>query len=507
MMKRFIDSEAKQQLAVLFVSLAFYIITAAPTVLWGDDAAYQRSYYMSHLDYSPVGHPLWHILAYPFRYLPFGDVAYRANLVSALFGALTLWLVYIITGFFAKNAKARLISTAILAVSHTFWQHSVRAEVYTLNCFFFVAVWYLLLKWNETGKINWLLMAFFVWVLSLGNHIQMVVSVPAYCYLALMRLRFKRDALKVILMTSVAIIVCGIVFALNPFLRNRVIESWNITMQYVWPIRISSSIVALGVVMLGYNLMLGSLVGVAGVVRLWRKSTHHAIVFMLFISANMLVTLLFNVPADYVYYMPAYVALAIACASGLEWVKVRWPGLRWSIITIIFVIVPVVTYWITPKIAAYYEYTLFHARDLPGRDSRRYFLWPPKNGYRGAREYGEAALISVKANALILADGTPAMTLWYLQYVEGIRPDVRVVLLDSVKDSVMPHSVKKRQLENGLDRWRLIGSQTDFLVEQIVLRPVYLADVQLYYEYDKIKEYFDIIPYGPIYELRTRHNY
>jgi hypothetical protein len=475
--KSFLGIESRRRWAVLLIALALYVATLAPTVLWGDDAAFQRHIYTFEVNLSPQGHPLWTIVARPFLYFPLGDVAYRANLVSAVFGALTLLLVYAITGYFADSVPARLLATAVLGLSHTFWLHCVRAEVYTLNTFFFTAVWLALLKWDEEGWWRWLLLAAVTWLVSLANHLLMITALPGCLLLVVPRLlhRFSRRwALVAGVASAIAI---GFLLALLPPLRYLIVSAW----QAVWPPRFTLRALLLGVGFLGYNLMLSTPVALAGWAQLWHRARSHAVAIALFVLMNSAFALTFVAPDVYVFFLPSYVALAVTCAPGLAWLAQRWVGRRWLVLALLLLALPVATYRATPLIVNELNAHLLPVRDLPGRDAETFFLWPPKTGYRGAREYGEAALASVPPNALILADATPRKTLWYLQRVEGLRPDVLVM---------------DQQFGEGL--------QAPFLVEQSATRPVFLADVQAYYDIVEIEEHFEILPFGPIYELRPR---
>ena len=81
-------------LLVFLVSLFFYLITLAPTIFDGlDSIEYTTSAYRLGIPHS-TGYPLYLILGKAFTYLPFGDVGYRINLMSAVFAAATSMLVF-----------------------------------------------------------------------------------------------------------------------------------------------------------------------------------------------------------------------------------------------------------------------------------------------------------------------------------------------------------------------------------------------------------------------------
>ena len=74
--------------------LALYAATSPRSVGPEDDGLFILSSYFLGIEHPP-GYPLFTILGKLFTLLPFGSVAYRVHLLSALFGALTcaaLWM-------------------------------------------------------------------------------------------------------------------------------------------------------------------------------------------------------------------------------------------------------------------------------------------------------------------------------------------------------------------------------------------------------------------------------
>src|ERR687883_1668196 len=72
-------------------AFTLYARTVAPGVLDGDGGEFQTNIY--RLGVSHTGYPLYFLLAKLWTLiLPVGSVAYRANLFSSLFGALTIAL-------------------------------------------------------------------------------------------------------------------------------------------------------------------------------------------------------------------------------------------------------------------------------------------------------------------------------------------------------------------------------------------------------------------------------
>jgi hypothetical protein len=174
---------------VVFVAtLLLYCWTLAPTVTLTDSGeliVVARGLGVAH----PPGFPLWIILAHLASLVPFGNVAVRINLASALFAALAsamLTLVvaelmmtasYLIgpkrrgkgaqrgkkTPGYASGRKdedsgvGRLLVLApalgaglLLGFSRTLWSYATIAEVYTLNTLLICAIFFLMLRWRRS---------------------------------------------------------------------------------------------------------------------------------------------------------------------------------------------------------------------------------------------------------------------------------------------------------------------------------------------------------------------
>jgi hypothetical protein len=166
------------------LAFAVYVQTLLPGVGWGDIARFQ---YVARVWGIPhrFGYPLYIALSRLFGYLPLGNLAYRINLMSALFAALAAVVVYLIVMRLAADWIAAASAALSFAFSLAFWRQAVVAEVYTLNAFLVGAVVLVLLAWHQTHKIGLLYLGIGLYALSFGNHMTVVTLVPAVIYLIL----------------------------------------------------------------------------------------------------------------------------------------------------------------------------------------------------------------------------------------------------------------------------------------------------------------------------------
>src|SRR5574342_92063 len=111
------------------LSLALYVRTLAPSLLYGDIAEFQTLSYTLGMTH-PSGYPTQIIFGKLFTFLPFGNVAYRVNLMSATFGALAVANVYLIVRLLGGWRTAGLVASSALATSVFFWRRTIIAESY-----------------------------------------------------------------------------------------------------------------------------------------------------------------------------------------------------------------------------------------------------------------------------------------------------------------------------------------------------------------------------------------
>jgi hypothetical protein len=164
------------------LALAVYLQTLLPSIGWGDTARFQ---YVARIWGIPhrFGYPLYIAISRFFGYLPIRDLAYRINLMSAVFAALAAVTVYMLVMRLANDWIAAASAALSFAFSRALWGQAVIAEVYTLNAFLVGAVLLVLLAWHQTLKPWLLFLGIGLYALSFGNHMTVVTLLPAVVYL------------------------------------------------------------------------------------------------------------------------------------------------------------------------------------------------------------------------------------------------------------------------------------------------------------------------------------
>lgn len=159
--------------------LAVYAASAPGTVLMEDDGSFILSSYTLGIEHPP-GYPLYILLGKLFTYLPFGSVAYRVHLASALFGALACVLLWMCARLLGVTRLPAYLAALGLGLSPVYWSQALIADVYTLNTLFFVVLLYLALR-ARARLLPAIALAF---GLSMSNHWPlMLLAAPAFAVL------------------------------------------------------------------------------------------------------------------------------------------------------------------------------------------------------------------------------------------------------------------------------------------------------------------------------------
>ncbi|MGC9082849.1 MAG: protein O-mannosyl-transferase family [Anaerolineae bacterium] len=484
--------------SILILALALYIPTLAPGLLWGggDFATFQLKAYLLEIDVPSgiFGHPLWVVLAHPFTWLPVRDVAWRANLASAVFAAGALILVFLTACRLTRSTPASLLATAALAVSHTFWTYAVMAKVYSLNALLLIACIYLLLLWGEKNRSGYLWGFAFLYGLSLLNHLVMATAAAGFlAYIGMVAWR-RRGEPGLGRQLALGALAWAVGVAPYLFLLTRTGTTGSAIgtvlgflrgLGYV-ALRPQALLLGIGVglALLLYQFPVTFLPGFLGLRQLARQAKPEAWMLGLAALGDGLFLLAAADPQaggeywwNLHYYLQMYVVFSLWIAVGFAALWPRFARRRWAIpaVVLLAVVLPVILYALAPAVARPFVSNLPGFRLLPGRDNLTYVLSPWKHRETGAREFGERILSALPPDSVLFADYSIWAVIRYLQMVEGARPDVELV--------------------------QLTGDQVSLILRYRDHPDLFLADVYRYYDLEGIGRYFQIQPAGPVYRL------
>ncbi len=161
-----------------------YLRTLAPTVLYYDapgmlDAVMLQMQAAVLGIAHPTGYPTYLTLTHLFTYLPVGDVAYRANLASAAYGALSVGAVFGAGYLLSRRVVAAAVAAVAFGVGEAIWSQAVIAEVYTMNALLISLTLLALLLWRDRARDRYLLLAALLSGLCLTHHLTSGLLLPA----------------------------------------------------------------------------------------------------------------------------------------------------------------------------------------------------------------------------------------------------------------------------------------------------------------------------------------
>ncbi len=165
-------------LTLFIASLALYVRTLAPSLLFGDSAEFQTIASTLGIGH-PTGYPVYILLAKLFTFIPVHDVAYRVNFFSAFCAALTISLIYLILRKLGTWIIPALYGSLALALAPLFWKHATIAEIYTPSAACLALIVFAVLHVKETNDPRWLFIAGLLGGLSLGIHTTVALAAPA----------------------------------------------------------------------------------------------------------------------------------------------------------------------------------------------------------------------------------------------------------------------------------------------------------------------------------------
>lgn len=494
--------------AVLSVSvpLLIYLLTLAPTVTFFDSGEFITAISSLGTAHSP-GYPLFVNYAKPFTYLPFGSIAFRVNIATAISAAVACYGVYLIVSHILANEdltedhgfsdffkKVIAFCAAVtFAFSARLWLQSNHDKPYPLIAFLSAMIFYLLLLWRDSHRKGeerpaYVYLGAFLAGLAFGAHQTIVLLLPSFAFLILsMNWRLVGRVKELIIAVFFAILGFSVhlhmpVRALqNPLLnwgdsRNLTQFLWNL-LRKGYPVEkpardlslLWAQINAFNVPyeFTGFGLVL-VLIGIAAFLKKRRDEVLAyliGIVFFLLVIAGY-----FNTPADMIFlteefFTPLYLLSAVLIGLGLfALLKNCLAFFSAQVISSL----PV-------KVAAG---AILLA--LPATVCALHYVENDQHENYIAYDYASNTLRSLPQGAALFTWGdSGAFPLWYLQGVEKMRDDLDLLhtphlvfnwYLDSFPDLFRYSMLKSIPMETLSPENALQLA----VAEQIARRPVYI---------------------------------
>ncbi len=417
---------------------ATYAATLAPTVTGEDSGELIAAAHFFGIPHPP-GYPLWTILCGLFiRAMPLGDVAWRANLFSAICASLSTIPLFSGLRLLKLSRPAAMASSLVWALSGTLWSQSVITEVYGLHALLATLLLWTTIKWFCSKERRWLVASAFVFGLGMSNHhTTAFIALPLVCWIigrspALIReWRLITKCLAVFAIALLPYVYLPIRASAEPpmnwgnpatagSLWDHVSRSQYGSMA---PLKVdegrslgrffSQAKYVVGVVCRDMTLPIFILALLGLIWLVFKKPDVGLLVLFWLISCGPLFLLIANIDLDrkfrhamQVFFIPISLALSLPLAFSLDrlghWIRRRAIPFSQPAAAALALAVPLIPL-----------YSNFDRCDY--------------SNYRYAFDHAKAILASTLPNALIFpASDHNTFPLTYLNFVEGVRPDVDI---------------------------------------------------------------------------------
>lgn len=476
-------------LPVFLIALNAYLLTAAPTVTFVDSGELivaTRFLGVAH----PPGFPLYILLAHLATLVPLGNIAQRVNFASAVFAALAAAFLYLLviqviasvrlgSGHTAQarnrpgknrqtnsrqddsgvrsvdgvdvstgpnnlllTAVPALVAALLLAFSRTFWSFGTIAEVYTLNTWLIVLVFYFLFRWRTNGGNVDLYLAALLFGSALGvHHATVALTLPAMAVLVYRTAGWQFFKSKRLLYAAlIAIAALVLVYAYLPLAASRQpVLNWGDprTLQKLWwhvtgrqyqvffsaaPSQMAHQFVEfLKLAAQEFNpvwLPVAFAFVALGLIELFRSDRTTFWFVLLLVVADLAYSMNYEIAEDKgAYYLPAFLAATIAAAFGVRFVLrftmrqfANWRPAT-AIATVLVLLLPAITF-------------------------SRNFPYCNRHGFRVASDYVANMQNSVAPQGMLLtADWQVYSPFLYIREVTQQRRDIVVIDLQMLRRS------------------------------------------------------------------------
>lgn len=426
--------------ALLVAAAAFtiYALGACRTIYVGDSGELVAAVHTLGIPH-PSGYPLYVLLGKLWTVaLPAGSVAFRMSLFSALCAALAVALVFLAARALSLGRAAALAGAVLFAASPSFWGEANVQRVYALNALFVGLATVLAFRWaklreeaaHESGPRD-RLFAWLAFVCGVGasNHTFLAVWGVAFLLFALLRDRGLARRWRTLATAGGAALVGLAIYLWLPLRSRREPRlDWGdpesfgglvavVTRRDFWPRRWWSGWADLPPIVLDYLssfaaelTLAGALLALAGLVAGARRLP--AVLLLALVALGNLAAMAAHGSRSdlflwHRYYIPSYLCAAILAAIGLDRLLAVARARSKPLATGLGALALVAALALVP---------------LRFRDFDR-------SRYRIADDYSRMLLATLPPGAhLAASDDNILFVLIYLQLVEGVRPDVDLIL-------------------------------------------------------------------------------
>lgn len=427
-----VSSTAAFGVVVGAVTLAVYLLTLAPDLYSLDSPELTAAAWRLGIAHAP-GYPLYTLAGWLFSHaFPIGTVAYRLNLLSALFAAAAALLVYAAALRLTSRPALAAAGALMLAFSYYFWADALAAEVYSLDAALFAGLLLAAMAWRQERTLPLAALAGLALGLGMATRTTTLLYLPALALFAWM----SGERSPRTFAAAAGGMAAGLLFYLYLPLRSAAggaigpgdyatdgtlrvwdLATWGGFWQHVTassfqgdafaysPLGALREAGVFGGRLASSFLIVGVPLGIAGAARQWRADRALFVLFAASAGAATLFFINYGAIDKEFMFLPAYVVWALWAVIGLDWAVDALPTGALGDARL-------------PLAAALALPALALAVNLPLVSLR---------GEHRPRNEAEAFLAGVPQGAIVYGPFLDVAPFQYLQQVEGQRPDVALV--------------------------------------------------------------------------------
>lgn len=169
---------ARRQLILFMIAFVLYGLTLYPSFYNFDSAELAIGATELGIVHSP-GYALYLLIAHVFTWLPVGDVGYRLNLLSALYTALTVPVLWTALVLLTRKWRASAIAALCFVLCATVWLNGTVTEVYAAQTLTLAIVFWALMRLRAVRTMGRTLAAGAAFGAAVAMHPSSVLFAPA----------------------------------------------------------------------------------------------------------------------------------------------------------------------------------------------------------------------------------------------------------------------------------------------------------------------------------------
>jgi hypothetical protein len=164
-----------------FIPFVIYVLTLSSEVTFFDSGEFIAASVTLGTGHPP-GYPIYIMISHIFKYLPFGNAAFKVALCSAVFGSLASLMTFLIAREVMRREDNKellaLTAALVFAFSYTFWGQGVFTKFYCLSTFLIASGIYMTIKYEHDAGRQYLFAACFIFGVSICAHYTAAVLFP-----------------------------------------------------------------------------------------------------------------------------------------------------------------------------------------------------------------------------------------------------------------------------------------------------------------------------------------